>query len=78
MTHDELLECDRYLGNERLCIGLVVNGKLVVVTDKKEAKSIRKTNKSGGTTAEGDIKSRVALPSLFVRSEMKKAIDRAG
>lgn len=54
------------------------NGKVVVVTDKKEEKAIEKTHKAGGLTSEGDVKSGVALPSALVRAEMGKAVDRAG
>jgi RHS repeat-associated protein len=62
-----------YLGNDGN-----KNEKVVVVTDKKEAKTIEKTHKSGGTTSESDVKSGVALPSAKVRSEMGKAVERAG
>jgi RHS repeat-associated protein len=54
------------------------NKKIVVVTDKTEVKLIKKTDKAGGTTAEKDVKSGVTLPGTYVRSEMKKAVDKAG
>jgi hypothetical protein len=63
----------KYLGNDG-----VDDNRVVVVTDKQEAKAIKKTNKNGGTTAVSDVKSGVELPSAFVRSEMGKAVDRAG
>ena len=52
----------------------VSNGKIVVVTDKKEVKNIENTNKSGGTTSESTVKSGVTLPSAKVRSEMGKSV----
>ena len=63
----------KYLGTDG-----VANGQVMVVTDKKEAKSISKTNKKGGITTVGDVSSGVMLPSSYVRSEMNKAVDRAG
>jgi len=54
------------------------NGKIVVVTNKKEAKAISKTDKAGGKTAEGDVKSGVTLPSAFARAGMGRAVERAG
>jgi len=55
-----------------------VNGKVMIVTDKNEIKSIERTNKAGGTTSEANVTSGVAIPSAFVRSEMGKSIARAG
>ena len=63
----------KYLGTDG-----INDGKLYVVTNKSEAKQISKTNKSGGTTAGSNVSSSIQLPSAFVRSEMNKAIDRAG
>ena len=63
----------KYLGTEG-----VDNGQVMVVTNKKEAKAVSKTNKKGGVTAVGDVSSGVMLPSAYVRSEMGKAVDRAG
>jgi hypothetical protein len=54
------------------------DGRVYVVTDKQETKSIRETNKSGGTTSTSDVKSSVELPSAFIRGEMGKAVERAG
>ena len=76
---DGLLETDyynqkgKYLGTDG-----VDNGQVMVVTNKQEARRIAKANKKGGTTAVGNVSSGVMLPSSFVRSEMKKAVDRAG
>ena len=53
------------------------DGRVVVVTDRREVRSIRRTNRSGGTTSLGDVSSGVELPSEFVRGEMSKAVDRA-
>jgi RHS repeat-associated protein len=55
----------------------VDNKKSVVVTDDKEARKIKKTDKAGGKTTEDSVKSGVALPSEFIRGEMGKAVDRA-
>ena len=54
------------------------DGKVFVVTNEKEAKAIKKTNKQGGPTDVGDVSSAIELPSAFVRREMGKAVDRAG
>lgn len=54
------------------------NGRIVVVTNKKEAKSISKADKKGGTTQESDVKSGVALPSAKIREGMGRAVERAG
>ena len=54
----------------------VNDGKVTVVTDKAEVKTIKATDKAGGTTQASDIKSGVKLPSAFVRGEMGKAVDR--
>jgi hypothetical protein len=53
------------------------DGKVTVVTDRKEVRSIKETDKNGGTTARGNVKSGVDLPSLTVRQEMGKAVDRS-
>jgi RHS repeat-associated protein len=53
------------------------NGKVVVVTDNKEAKAIAETDKSKGTTAESDVKSGVELPDASVREQMGEAVDRS-
>jgi len=54
------------------------DGRVVVITDRREVRSIRRTNRSGGTTSIADVSSGVELPSEFIRSEMSQAIDRAG
>jgi RHS repeat-associated protein len=53
------------------------DGRVVVVTDKKEAKAIKATDEAGGKTAMSQVKSGVELPSAFVRGEMGKAVDRS-
>ncbi|MCC6835528.1 MAG: hypothetical protein IT213_11100 [Cytophagales bacterium] len=53
------------------------DGRVVVVTDNKEAKSIKATDKAGGTTAMASVKSGVELPSASVRAEMGAAVDRS-
>jgi len=53
------------------------DGRVVVVTDKQEAKQIKKTNKKGGTTSLDQVSSGVELPSASVRSQMGKAVDRS-
>jgi RHS repeat-associated protein len=52
------------------------DGKMYVVTDKKEAETVKATDKAGGKTQVSDVKSAVKLPSAFVRGEMGKAVDR--
>ncbi|HEX5151676.1 MAG TPA: hypothetical protein VFW07_09505 [Parafilimonas sp.] len=54
----------------------VNDGKVVVVTDKEEVKTIKATDKAGGTTQASDVKSGVNLPNASVRGEMGKAVDR--
>lgn len=54
------------------------DGRVVVVTDKSEAKAIKATDKAGGTTSNDNVKSGVELPSAMVRGEMGKAVERAG
>ncbi len=54
------------------------DGQVVVVTDNSEARQIKKTDKAGGTTDASSVSSGVLLPSAFVRTEMAKAVDRAG
>lgn len=55
----------------------VNDGKVVVVTDKKEAKAISATDKAGGTTSSDNVKSGVELPSAKVREQMGNAVDRS-
>ena len=52
------------------------DGKVYVVTNKDEVKSIKDATKSGNTVSKGDVSSAVELPSAFVRNEMGKAVDR--
>ncbi|MCR6719230.1 MAG: RHS repeat-associated core domain-containing protein [Chitinophagaceae bacterium] len=52
------------------------DGKVYVVTDKKEVAAVKATDKAGGTTDVSTVKSAVKLPSAFVRGEMGKAVDR--
>jgi RHS repeat-associated protein len=56
----------------------VDDGKTYVVTDKKEAETVKATNKAGGKTDVSSVKSAVKLPSANVRTEMGKAVDRMG
>ncbi len=56
----------------------VDDGNTYVVTDKKEAATVKATDKAGGTTEVGSVKSAVKLPNAFVRGEMGKAVDRMG
>jgi len=53
------------------------DGRLVVVTNKKEAKRIKKVNKKGGTTQESSVSSGVELPNAFVRGKISKSVDRS-
>lgn len=53
------------------------DGRVVVVTNKKEAKQIKETDRNGGTTAINQVRSGVELPSASVRSEMGNAVDRS-
>lgn len=53
------------------------DGRVVVVTNKTEAKAIKATDKAGGTTSNDNVKSGVELPGAFVRSEMGNAVDRS-
>ncbi len=72
------VETDYYNQNgKRLGTDGVDDGQIVVVTDRKEAKAISKTDKNGGTTALGDVNSGVILPNAYIRSEMGKAVDRS-
>ncbi len=50
------------------------DGKVYVITNKDEAKAIKKTDKSGGTTNLSSISSAVISPSKSVRSEMVKVV----
>jgi RHS repeat-associated protein len=55
--------------------------KKYVVTDKKEAKAIEKTNKSGGTTQVSDVSSAKQLPSntaLQASLDVLKATEKGG
>jgi RHS repeat-associated protein len=60
----------KYLGTDG-----IDDGKVYVVTNKDEAKAIKKTDKSGGTTNSSDVSSAVTLPSKSVRLEMLKVVD---
>jgi RHS repeat-associated protein len=62
-----------YLGSDN-----IDDDNIYVVTDKQEAKSIKKTNKNGGTSQVDEISSATKLPSAYVRGEMGKAVERAG
>ncbi len=53
------------------------DGKVVVVTDKKEVKAISATDKAGGVTSRDNVKSGVELPSAKVREQMGNAVDRS-
>lgn len=50
--------------------------KKYIVTDKKEAKAIAKTDKAGGTTQVGAVSSAVQLPSNAALSESLNVLDR--
>ena len=50
--------------------------KKYVVTDKKEAKAIGKTNKDGGTTQVGDVSSAKLLPSDAALNESLSVLNR--
>ncbi|WP_299365575.1 DUF6443 domain-containing protein [Winogradskyella sp.] len=52
------------------------DGKKYVVTDKKEVKSIKKTDKAGGTTQVSDVSSAQQLPSDAVLTESVNVLDR--
>ncbi|MBS1918622.1 MAG: hypothetical protein JST17_00045, partial [Bacteroidetes bacterium] len=54
----------------------VDDGKVYVVTDKEEVKTIKETDKSGGKTDVSSVKSAVKLPGADVRKEMGNAVDR--
>jgi len=53
------------------------DGRVVVVTDKKEADQIKQTNKQGGTTSMESVTSGFELPTASVRAEMGNAVDRS-
>jgi RHS repeat-associated protein len=52
------------------------DGKTYVVTDKKEAETVKATDEAGGKTDVSSVKSAVKLPSAFVRGKMGEAVDR--
>ncbi len=52
--------------------------KNYVVTNKEDIRTIRRNDRGGGTTPLEDVESAVGLPSAYVRSEMEKAVERAG
>jgi RHS repeat-associated protein len=52
------------------------DGKKFVVTDKKEAKSIKKTNKKGGTTQVSSVSSAQQLPSDAALTESLNVLQR--
>jgi RHS repeat-associated protein len=53
------------------------DGKVYVVTDKKEISNIKANEKSGGTTQLDQVSSAIELPSAGVRAEMGNAVDRS-
>ena len=53
------------------------DGRVYVVTNKREAEAINTTAKAGGTTQRSSVNSAVELPSSGVRSEMGRAVDRS-
>ena len=54
------------------------DGRVYVVTDKKDVKSIEQNNKNGGTTQVGPVSSAVELPSYAARQEIGgAAVDRS-
>jgi len=61
-----------YLGTDG-----IEDKKNYVVTDRKEAKQIKKATKKGENYT-GTVNSKVELPGLGVRSAMGEAVDRAG
>ena len=67
-----------YYNNKGKKIGTdgVDDGRKAVVTNKKEARSIKKTNKSGGTTQLSEVKSAVVLPSDTALKESLNVLDR--
>ena len=48
--------------------------KAYVVTDKKELKMLKKTDKAGGTTSLNQVSSAIELPSRAMRQEMLKVV----
>ena len=52
------------------------DGKKYVVTDKKEAKSVKKTGKKGGTTQVSEVSSAQQLPSDAALTESINVLDR--
>lgn len=53
------------------------DGRIVVVTNGREAKRIDRADRAGGTTELSDVQSGVELSSAYVRGEMGKAVDRS-
>ncbi|RAI88512.1 RHS repeat-associated protein [Algoriphagus yeomjeoni] len=53
------------------------DGRIYVVPNRQEAKSIQATNQSGGTTQVSSVSSAVELPSAYVRGEMGVAVENA-
>lgn len=62
---------------KRLGADGVNDGKIYVVTNDAEAKSIQATNKQGGTTAVSAVTSAVEVPSAEVRQEIGAAVGRS-
>jgi len=60
----------KYLGTDN-----IDDKKVYVVTNKDEAKSIKKTNKAGGSINLSDVTSAIELPSKTIRSEMVKVAE---
>jgi RHS repeat-associated protein len=50
------------------------DGKVFVVTDRDEARNIKKTNRKDGVTSVDAVSSAVELPSKTIRSEMTKSV----
>ncbi|MES2417943.1 MAG: RHS repeat-associated core domain-containing protein [Bacteroidota bacterium] len=67
-----------YFGENGKKIGRdgINDGKKYLVTDNNEARAIAKTNKAGGTTQVGDVKSARALPSDAALNTSLNVLDR--
>jgi len=61
----------RFLGTDG-----IDDGKVFVVTNNKEAKSIKNTNKKGGTTQVSEVNSAVLLPNRTALNESLNVLDR--
>ena len=72
LAGDFYSQTGKYLGTDGK-----TDGKVYVVTDNKEAKSISKNTKAGQTTSTSDVKSSIQLPSAYVRGKMGEAVDRS-